>query len=329
MTSETGGAVGPSGPAAPPDEVWLADWSDGEDADFRWAWARAGLSVSVMRSSPMGATVGRPWHRLRSWPAYAHLAFRSRSATSPVIAWQPIAGAMAALAGRATTLTMLSPLFTVGSRSLGQLGLRAGAARTGSVVMFSRRAVDAAVAVGVPASRLHFLPLGVRARPAGEPGTYFLALGRDGRDWRVLTEATAGTGLDVRAIGPHPAQRLGEVTVLPATDRAGVRRCIEGAAAVVVPLLRPDRTAGQLAVLDAFASGRGVIATRAQGTEDYVSHDNGILVPVGDATALRRALLDVGDPPRAAELGAGARRSTAGPLALERFVRDVHGVAAR
>ncbi|HEX9994921.1 MAG TPA: hypothetical protein VGB14_18490, partial [Acidimicrobiales bacterium] len=54
--------------------LWLADWSDGEDADFRAAWAAAGVPARVLRARPLGPSVGRRSHRLRSWPAYARLA---------------------------------------------------------------------------------------------------------------------------------------------------------------------------------------------------------------------------------------------------------------
>jgi glycosyltransferase involved in cell wall biosynthesis len=92
--------------------------------------------------------------------------------------------------------------------------------------------------------------------------------------------------------------------------------------------LRPDEVAGELdearalvlpswpeglgrVVLEAFARGRGAVATNAGGIPDIVTdgHD-GLLVPPGDAAALAEAvgrLLD--DAPLAARLGAAARES--------------------
>jgi glycosyltransferase involved in cell wall biosynthesis len=93
--------------------------------------------------------------------------------------------------------------------------------------------------------------------------------------------------------------------------------------AVIVPLEGTERTAGQLTLLDAMSMGRPVIATRTQGTEDYVSPDVGFLVPPQDAGALRNAIAEMIRPGVAAMLGAAALAATQGPLSLERFVRQI------
>lgn len=56
--------------------VWMADWSDAEDGDFRAACDAVGVAVEVIRSVPLGTTVGRPIHRFRSYPRYVSLALR-------------------------------------------------------------------------------------------------------------------------------------------------------------------------------------------------------------------------------------------------------------
>jgi glycosyltransferase involved in cell wall biosynthesis len=66
-----------------------------------------------------------------------------------------------------------------------------------------------------------------------------------------------------------------------------------------------------------------VVATRTQGTEDYVSPETGILVPPGDASALRAALATIADIDVARDMGQTALEHARGPLALERFVADV------
>jgi glycosyltransferase involved in cell wall biosynthesis len=67
-------------------------------------------------------------------------------------------------------------------------------------------------------------------------------------------------------------------------------------------------------VLEAFARGRGVVATDAGGIPDIVTHDrDGILIPPGDTDALvsgLRALLE--DDVLAARLGAAARETYGG-----------------
>lgn len=63
-------------------------------------------------------------------------------------------------------------------------------------------------------------------------------------------------------------------------------------------------------VIEAFARGRGVVATGAGGILDLVTDgDEGLLVPRGDVEALADALVAVlGDPALAARLGGAARR---------------------
>jgi glycosyltransferase involved in cell wall biosynthesis len=305
-------------------QVWLADWSDGEDADFRAAWAEAGIDVRVLRSAPLGTTVGSRLHRARSWPVYAGLALRglATARSAPVVAWQPLAGALAALArrGRRPPLVLLNPLLDPSGGLLHAL-LLAGTKRADRVVLFTRRGVDVAAELGVPREKLAFVPLGARARVErpDPPGEYFLAAGREQRDWPTLAAAARGLDVDVRVAGPAtvepPLRALGDV------PRERFLELLRGSRALVVPLARDDRTAGQLAVLDAFSVGRGVVATRAQGTEDYVTEERGILVPPRDPDALRAALVEAAEG--ATRMGEAALDAARGPLSLARFVSEV------
>jgi len=315
--------------------LWLVDWSDEEDADFRWAWESGKLSVRVLRSRPTGPTVGQPRHRLHSWPAYAGLAARGLAASrgGPLVAWQPIAGALAALVRRGSRppLTLLNPILH-GARSAPQRMMLRGAARADRVIFFSRRAVDQAVGLGLDPRRTMFVPLGVRANPSPGPdpaGGHLLAVGRDERDWPTLARASAGLELEVRAVGAPPDLDLGPIRRMPQVTQGGLRAMMADATAVVVPLPRPDRTAGQLTVLLAMSVGRAVVATRTQGTEDYVTPESGFLVPPGDVGALRRAMVDVADPDAARQLGRGALGLAQGSFSLERFVARVDAAVPR
>jgi glycosyltransferase involved in cell wall biosynthesis len=306
--------------------VWLADWSDGEDADFRAAWAEAGIDVHVIRSASLGETVGTRFHRARSWPAYAGLAVRGLATARgrPVVAWQPLAGALAGLLrprGR-PPLVLLNPLLDPSGGRLHTL-LLVGTRRADRVVLFTRRGLEVAAELGVARERLAFLPLGVRARVErpDPPGDYLLAAGREQRDWATLAEAARGLDVEIRVAGPAtvepPLRALGDL------PRERFLEFLRRSRALVVPLARDDRTAGQLAVLDAFSVGRAVVATRAQGTEDYVTEGRGLLVPPGDPDALRTAMAEASAD--AARMGAAALDAALGPLSLTRFVAELDG----
>jgi glycosyltransferase involved in cell wall biosynthesis len=315
--------------------LWMVDWSDDEDADFRWAWDSAGLSVRVLRSRPTGPTVGRWSHRLHSWPAYATLAIRglAESHGGPLVAWQPIAGDLAGLLRRRShpSLTLLNPLFAGTARSQLERMVLKGAARADRIIFFSRRAVDQAVELGLDPRRVAFLPLGVRAResPISPSTGHLLAVGRDGRDWPTLAQAVTGLNVPVWAVGAPPSVDLGPLRRIPQVSQGSLRTLMAEATAVVVPLQRPDRTAGQLTVLLAMSVGRAVVATRTQGTEDYITPENGILVPPGDVAALRAAIANFADVDVARHMGQAALEHAQGPLALERFVADVDAQVGR
>jgi glycosyltransferase involved in cell wall biosynthesis len=316
-----------------PAPIWLADWSDSEDEDFRAAFAAAGVEARVLRGPPLGRSVGTRLHRVRSWPAYTSLTVRGlrTAGGAPVVAWQPIAGALAALLRRGgrPPLVLLNPLLDPGAASLRQRIVLAGAARADRIVFFSSRALEVGAALGLSRPRLRFVPLGIRAAPDWRPpaGDYLLAVGRESRDWQTLARAAQGLPCEVVVVGPSSLPESRPLRLVPQRDRRRLLELVDGARALVVPLLRAERSAGQLAILDAISVGRAVVATRAQGTEDYVSAETGFLVPPGDSEALHEALLCVHALPVAEAMGRAAHAAARGPLSLERFVAAVDAQA--
>lgn len=312
-----------------PPPLWIADWSDREDADFREAWRRAAVEARVLRSAPLGPTVGTMAHRRRSWPAYGHLALSGLLAAkgAPVVAWQPLAGALAAMVrprGR-PPIVVLNPLLHPGEKSWRQTVVIGGLRRAERVIFYSQRALGSAREMSVAPGTLRFVRLGVQPRCSVAPtsGPYLLAAGRDRRDWATLVEAARGTHVEIKVVGPHRLALPPPLQLLAPVDHEGFLRLVGEAMAVIVPLEGTERTAGQLTLLDAMSMGRPVIATRTQGTEDYVSPDVGFLVPPQDAGALRNAIAEMIRPGVAAMLGAAALAATQGPLSLERFVRQI------
>ena len=68
-----------------------------------------------------------------------------------------------------------------------------------------------------------------------------------------------------------------------------------------------------------------MVSTRAGGVEDVVTDgETGVVVPVGDAAAVARAIVDLlEDPARAARLGAAAPASVIARFGSARLVGDI------
>ena len=88
-----------------------------------------------------------------------------------------------------------------------------------------------------------------------------------------------------------------------------------------MPLDDVDFQAGITTILEGMAMARPVIVTRTPGQTDTVEDGvTGLYVPIGDALALRDALRALlGDPPRAARLGAAGRRWVVEHADVERY----------
>lgn len=172
----------------------------------------------------------------------------------------------------------------------------------------------------VPASRIHYVPLGIDTefypeQPWDLATPTVASAGEDRyRDHDLLVEAVRRVHADL------PATRLELATGLPVdlpddlgtlyTGRMGGRmRDLYGRSTVVAIALKPTSTgSGLTVVLEAMASGRPLVVTANPGISDYVEHGvTGLLVPPGDvesfAAALRQLLVD---PDRARDMGRAA-----------------------
>jgi glycosyltransferase involved in cell wall biosynthesis len=94
---------------------------------------------------------------------------------------------------------------------------------------------------------------------------------------------------------------------------------------VVVPLKTSDTDNGITVILEAMAMGKAVICSRTRGQVDVIEEGvTGLFVPVGDAKALRDAMLELwNDPSRAREMGRAARAYVEKHHPLETFCHDV------
>lgn len=181
---------------------------------------------------------------------------------------------------------------------------------------------------GIDAARVHVTPFHwvldeseVAEVPAAD-GSVF-AGGDSLRDYRALAEAARGLPVPVTIASraPAPPGLPGNVT-MGALDAAEYAERFRTASVVVVALeRRDDRSAGQQTYLNAMALGKPVIVTDSLGVHEYVEDGRtGLVVPPGDARALRAALDQTLDPANADEVAALGERARA--AALERFGPD-------
>jgi glycosyltransferase involved in cell wall biosynthesis len=153
--------------------------------------------------------------------------------------------------------------------------------------------------LGVEAARLLVVPFGIDQQffaeiPPRDDG-YVVAVGGDGsRDHELLVEAVRDSGIPTRIYAPKL-----DVTNLPANvtwfpeviDHLTYREVLAGAKLVVIPTIGTKYPGGQTVLLEAMASSKPIITTASDAMRDYVTDGvNGVLVPQGDADALRLAI---------------------------------------
>lgn len=166
---------------------------------------------------------------------------------------------------------------------------------------------------GVPRSRVVFTPFFASmdpGTPVADDG-YLFSGGNSLRDYHLLQAALEGLDVPARvATRWHPTRDLRHVEARPVSHEDFVTGMARSHA-VVLPLERMVRSAGQQTYLNAMMLGKPVIVTDAPGVRDYIEDGvTGIIVPP-EAGALRSAIADVFDPAKAKkyeEMGRRARR---------------------
>ena len=168
---------------------------------------------------------------------------------------------------------------------------------------------------GWQASKLAYIPLHTDPRlleHETSDGDFVLAAGRTLRDYPTLIEAfkTIDTPLVIVA-GKASADLAASANVLFRFDIPGPELIdlMARSFAVALPLEEREISTGQSVLLQAMTLGKPVIATRVNGTADYIDHmETGILVPPRDPQAFREAVqLLVGDAALRERLGKAAR----------------------
>lgn len=153
----------------------------------------------------------------------------------------------------------------------------------------------------IPKDRFRFLPFHtnvIEPRVMNHSDNYILSAGKTGRDYVTFADAIRGIKqkviivsdkLSVQDIRFSPnVELLFDIPYQKYLD------LLYRSLLVVVPLKKLVKSTGQVAILEAMALGKPVIATTATGTVDYIqSGVNGILVPVADSEALKNAIRSI------------------------------------
>jgi glycosyltransferase involved in cell wall biosynthesis len=111
-------------------------------------------------------------------------------------------------------------------------------------------------------------------------------------------------------VGPLEPEMKALATQLGVTERVkflGYRRDIPVLLKAATALLLPSEREGlPRAILEALCMGTPVISTQIRGVEDLLANNCGLMTPVGDASALKNAIVQLLDNP--AEASAMAKR---------------------
>ena len=181
----------------------------------------------------------------------------------------------------------------------------------------------------IPLERIYVLTIGAydafgaaRAFPS-EP--ILFSGGRSGRDYRTFFEAVVD--LPIPVVVNARRFNLKNLTIpanvqcneiLPLTQFCNLN--IQ-AQAVVVPLVKADEALGLTSIVYAMGAGRPVIVTDLPGTKEYVVEgETGLLVPEGDAQAMREAICYLWERPELCrQMGMRAREIFEERYTFEKF----------
>lgn len=167
---------------------------------------------------------------------------------------------------------------------------------------------------GVDPHRVVFQPFpntlhGYRDMPTRDDG-YLFSGGNSVRDYDLLEAALEGTDVPTRiAARWQPKKGLAHVKA-GSTSHDAFMSLLANSHAVVIPLRKTVRSAGQQSYLNAMGLGKPVIVTDTPGVRDYVIDGvTGVIVPPSDPDRMRAAILHVMDPANVAFYATMGRRA--------------------
>jgi glycosyltransferase involved in cell wall biosynthesis len=195
-----------------------------------------------------------------------------------------------------------------------------------------------AEAFGWPEERFLFVPFhttrDLLEAPAQPEEPYAIAAGRTFRDYPTLLRAIDGEATPLTIVATPASLGAGalpsNVQLIYDIPFPRLVDMIARSAIVILPLVDRRISIGQSVLLQAMALGKPVIVTAVPGTVDYVEHmETGVLVPPGDAEALRTAIRTLWeDPELRRRIGAAGKARVAAHHLPGHYVVDVARVLA-
>jgi glycosyltransferase involved in cell wall biosynthesis len=205
--------------------------------------------------------------------------------------------------------------------------------------------------IGYPADRVYLIrhyvdQLFYSPRPAEQD--MICAVGAEMRDFATFKQAISATGIRCHIAADHvripgrfrllndrrvPISQIGAPCDSNLTEGrltlTELRNLYARSRFVVVPLLPSDTDNGVTVILEAMAMGKAVICSRTRGQVDVIQEGvTGLYVPIGDAAALRAAILSLwNDPLRAEQMGRNARAHVEKYHTLEKFTATARSAA--
>ena len=153
--------------------------------------------------------------------------------------------------------------------------------------------------LNIEKEKFQFVPLqrGKIEKPAPSPiaEPYIVSMGSANRDYATLLEAVRGSGIKLviiskesitKSLHDHP-----DLVKLHGLTEDECLCILNEAKLNILPVLDGETASGQVTLINAMQLGIPTIATGCVGTVDYISDGiTGVLVPPGDARALRNAI---------------------------------------
>ncbi len=161
---------------------------------------------------------------------------------------------------------------------------------------------------------------------------YIFSGGTSNRDYKTLLKAIEGTNLRLKIIGKRVnfkdlnfARNLPHIELLEDIYGQDFAQMMYNSKIVVIPLLNPNISSGQLVLIKAMELGKPIIATNVAGVIDYVVPDyDCILAPPQDSEYLRYQILELlTNSYKARILGENARKSYLEKFTFESFIKKI------